>query len=44
VMVQRWNYFVRHLLDADPPRNYVIPSAAPGAGRGGGGGLPVPRP
>jgi len=36
VMVQRWNYFVRHLLDADPPRNYVIPSAAPGAGRGGG--------
>ncbi len=28
VMVQRWNYFVRHLLDADPPRNYVIPAAA----------------
>jgi dipeptidyl aminopeptidase/acylaminoacyl peptidase len=37
VMVQRWNYFVRHLLDADPPRNYVMPAAAPGAGRGGGG-------
>jgi dipeptidyl aminopeptidase/acylaminoacyl peptidase len=37
VMVQRWNYFVRHLLDADPPRNYVIPSAG-GGGRGGGGG------
>jgi dipeptidyl aminopeptidase/acylaminoacyl peptidase len=36
VMVQRWNYFVRHLLDADPPRNYVIPSAG-GGGRGGGG-------
>jgi dipeptidyl aminopeptidase/acylaminoacyl peptidase len=37
VMVQRWNYFVKHLLDADPPRNYVIPPAA-GGGRGGGGG------
>ena len=24
VMVQRWNYFVRHLLDAEPPRNYVV--------------------
>jgi hypothetical protein len=41
VMVQRWNYFVRHLLDAEPPRNYVIPSPLAGAGgRGGrGGGL-----
>jgi len=39
VMVQRWNYFVRHLLDADPPRNYVIPAAPGGGGRGGGGGL-----
>lgn len=41
VMVQRWNYFVRHLLDAEPPRNYVVPAppAAPaGGGRGGGGG------
>ena len=37
VMVQRWNYFVKHLLDADPPRNYVVPAAAPGGGRGGGG-------
>jgi dipeptidyl-peptidase-4 len=37
VMVQRWNYFVRHLLDAEPPKNYVIPSAPPGGGRGGGG-------
>jgi dipeptidyl aminopeptidase/acylaminoacyl peptidase len=37
VMVQRWNYFVRHLLDADPPRNYLIPAApAPGGGRGRG--------
>jgi dipeptidyl aminopeptidase/acylaminoacyl peptidase len=24
VMVQRWNYFVRHLLGAEPPRNYVV--------------------
>jgi dipeptidyl aminopeptidase/acylaminoacyl peptidase len=40
VMVQRWNYFVRHLLDAEPPRNYVIPSAPAGAARGGG---PAPR-
>ena len=30
VMVQRWNYFVRHLLDAEPPRNYAVPSTAPG--------------
>jgi dipeptidyl aminopeptidase/acylaminoacyl peptidase len=38
VMVQRWNYFVKHLLDAEPPKNYVIPAAAPaGGGRGGGG-------
>jgi dipeptidyl aminopeptidase/acylaminoacyl peptidase len=29
VMVQRWNYFVRHLLGAEPPRHYVIPAAAP---------------
>jgi dipeptidyl aminopeptidase/acylaminoacyl peptidase len=36
VMVQRWNYFVRHLLDAEPPRHYAIP-ATPGGGRGGGG-------
>jgi dipeptidyl aminopeptidase/acylaminoacyl peptidase len=38
VMVQRWNYFVKYLLDADPPRNYVIPAAPAGGGRGGGGG------
>jgi hypothetical protein len=37
-MVQRWNYFVKYLLDADPPRNYVIPAAPAGGGRGGGGG------
>jgi len=37
VMVQRWNYFVKYLLDAEPPRNYVIPAAPAGAGRGGGG-------
>ena len=42
VMVRRWNYFVKHLLGVDPPRNYVIPAAAPaGGGRGGrGGGRP----
>jgi dipeptidyl aminopeptidase/acylaminoacyl peptidase len=37
VMVQRWNYFVRHLLGAEPPRNYVIPAPPPGEGRRGGG-------
>jgi hypothetical protein len=39
VMVQRWNYFVRHLLGAQPPRNYVVPAPTPGSavtGRGGG--------
>jgi dipeptidyl aminopeptidase/acylaminoacyl peptidase len=39
VMVQRWNYFVRHLLDAEPPRNYVIPAAPAAGGRGGRGGV-----
>jgi dipeptidyl aminopeptidase/acylaminoacyl peptidase len=38
VMIQRWNYFVRHLLDAEPPRNYVVPAAPAGGGRGGRGG------
>jgi dipeptidyl aminopeptidase/acylaminoacyl peptidase len=37
VMRRRWDYFVRYLLDAEPPRDYVIPSAAPGGGRGRGG-------
>jgi dipeptidyl-peptidase 4 len=36
VMRRRWDYFVRHLLDAEPPRDYVIPSA-PGGGRRGSG-------
>jgi len=40
-MVQRWNYFVRHLLGVEPPRNYVIPAAAPDAGGRGRGGAPV---
>ena len=41
VMRRRWDYFVKYLLDADPPRDYVIPSppAGPG-GRGGRGGGP----
>ncbi len=38
VMRRRWDYFVKYLLDADPPRDYVIPAApAGGAGRRGGG-------
>ncbi len=37
VMRRRWDYFVRHLLDAEPPRDYSIPTGAPGGGRGGGG-------
>ena len=39
VMRRRWDYFVKYLLDADPPRDYVIPDARRG-GRGtapGGG-------
>jgi dipeptidyl aminopeptidase/acylaminoacyl peptidase len=37
VMRRRWDYFVKYLLDAEPPRDYVIPSAPAGAGRRGGG-------
>ncbi|HEY0873531.1 MAG TPA: DPP IV N-terminal domain-containing protein [Vicinamibacterales bacterium] len=38
VMRRRWDYFVRHLLGVEPPRDYVIPSApAGGRGRGSGG-------
>lgn len=37
IMRRRWDYFVKYLLDADYPRDYVIPSA-PGGGRGGGAG------
>jgi dipeptidyl aminopeptidase/acylaminoacyl peptidase len=39
VMRRRWDYFVRHLLDAEPPRDYVIANAPAAGGRGGGGGL-----
>jgi dipeptidyl-peptidase-4 len=39
VMRRRWDYFVRHLLGVEPPRDYVIPSGAPGGGRGGGPGF-----
>ena len=35
-MRRRWDYFVRHLLGVEPPRDYVIP-AAPAGGRGRGG-------
>ncbi len=37
VMRRRWDYFVKHLLGAEPPRDYAIPSAPAGAGRRGGG-------
>jgi dipeptidyl aminopeptidase/acylaminoacyl peptidase len=37
VMRRRWDYFVKYLLDADTPRDYVIQTPA-GAGRGGGPG------
>ena len=37
VMRRRWDYFVKHLLDVKPPKDYVIPSAPGGRGRGGGG-------
>jgi dipeptidyl aminopeptidase/acylaminoacyl peptidase len=45
VMRRRWDYFVKYLLDAEPPRDYVIPAAPAGAGgRGGrGGGAPTPE-
>jgi dipeptidyl aminopeptidase/acylaminoacyl peptidase len=38
VMRRRWDYFVKYLLDAEPPRDYNIPTGAPAGGRGGGGG------
>jgi dipeptidyl-peptidase-4 len=38
-MRRRWDYFVRNLLDEEPPKNYEIPSPA-GGGRGGRGGAP----
>jgi dipeptidyl aminopeptidase/acylaminoacyl peptidase len=37
VMRRRWDYFVKHLLGAEPPRDYVIRS---GGGRGGSDGGP----
>ena len=37
VMRRRWDYFVKYLLDAEAPRDYVIPSAPAGGGRGGRG-------
>jgi dipeptidyl aminopeptidase/acylaminoacyl peptidase len=38
VMRRRWDYFVKYLLDAEPPRDYVIPSVTAGAGGRGGRG------
>jgi dipeptidyl aminopeptidase/acylaminoacyl peptidase len=37
-MRRRWDYFVRNLLDEEPPKDYVIPAAG-GGGRGRGGPL-----
>lgn len=37
VMRRRWDYFVRYLLDAEPPHDYVIPSATTGRGGRGAG-------
>jgi len=38
VMRRRWDYFVKHLLGGEPPKDYVFPAAAPVGGRGGRGG------
>jgi len=38
VMRRRWDYFVKYLLDAEPPSNYVIPAEPAGTGARGGGG------
>lgn len=43
VMRRRWDYFVKYLLNVDPPRDYVIPSAPAGAGRRGGGPAALPQ-
>jgi len=37
VMRRRWDYFVKYLLDAEPPRDYVIPSPPAAGGRRGSG-------
>ena len=42
IMRRRWDYFVKHLLNLDPPRDYVIP-AAPAAAGGRGGGATAQR-
>jgi dipeptidyl aminopeptidase/acylaminoacyl peptidase len=34
VMRRRWDYFVKYLLNADPPRDYVISSPSGGGRRG----------
>ena len=42
MMRRRWDYFVKHLLGAEPPKEYEIrrgANAAPAGGRGGRGGL-----
>jgi dipeptidyl aminopeptidase/acylaminoacyl peptidase len=39
IMRRRWDYFVRNLLDAEPPKDYEIPAAGGGRGGGRGGAL-----
>ena len=43
VMRRRWDYFVKYLLDVEPPRDYVISSGPAGAGGRRGGGPPAPE-
>ncbi len=36
MMRRRWDYFVRWLLGAEPPKEYLLPVPPPAGGRGGG--------
>jgi hypothetical protein len=38
MMRRRWDYFVKWLLDAEPPKGYEIRTPTPGRG----GGPPIP--
>jgi dipeptidyl-peptidase 4 len=43
MMRRRWDYFVRWLLNAEPPKDFSFQPPAPPGGRGGRGGGPVVR-